>query len=121
MLPLGDLAVLVDFFQTGKNRLVAEGGQLVAAQIVGAALHVADAERAEQRFKERNVAEVELVLEGLGSGGNDDALSCAEGGEQVGQGLSGSGACLDDQVATLREGPFDGFGHFELAGAILVG
>ena len=93
----------------------------MAAEVVGAALHVADAQAAEQRFEKGNVAEVELVLQGLGAGGDDDALAGAQGGEQVGEGLAGAGACFDDEMAALGECALDGFGHFQLAGAVLVG
>ena len=121
LLPLGDLAVLVDLFEAGENGLVAQGDELVAAEVVGAALHVADAQVAEQRFEEGNVAEVELVLQGLGAGGDDDALAGAQGGQQIGEGFAGAGAGLDDEVAALGEGALDGLGHFKLAGAVLVG
>ena len=121
LLPLGDLPVLVDLFETGEDGLVAQGDELVAAEVVGAALHVADAQRAEERFKEGDVAEVELVLQGLGAGGDDDALAGAEGGQQVGEGFAGAGAGFDDEVAALFEGALDGLGHFKLAGAVLVG
>ncbi len=121
LLPLGDLVVLVDLFQARQNGLVAQGDELVAAEVVGAALHVADAQLAEQRFEKGNVAEVELILQGLGSGGDDDALAGAQGGQQVGQGFAGAGAGLDDQMAALGEGALDGLGHLELAGAVLVG
>ena len=121
LLPLGDLAVLVDFFQAGQDGLVAQGEELVAAEVVGAALHVADAQLAEQGFEEGNVAEEELVLQGLGAGGDDDALAGAEGGQQIGEGFAGAGAGFDDEVAALGEGALDGLGHFELAGAVLVG
>ena len=80
LLPLGDLAVLVDLFEAGQDGLVTEGEELVPAEVVGAALHVADAEVAEEGFEEGDVAEVELVLERLGAGGDDDALAGAEGG-----------------------------------------
>ena len=53
LLPLGDLLVLVDLFQTGQDGLVAQGGELVAAEIVGAALHVADAQVARAGFRGR--------------------------------------------------------------------
>ncbi len=121
LLPLGDLAVLVDLFQARQNRLIAQRDQLVAAEIVGAALHVADAQAAQQRFEKRNVAEEELILQRLGAGGDDDALAGAQRGQQVGEGLAGAGAGLDDQVAALGEGALDGLGHLELAGAVLVG
>ena len=93
----------------------------MAAEIVGAALHVADTQRADQSFEKGNVAEVELVLQGLGSGGDDDALAGAQGGEQVGEGLAGAGAGLDDQVAALCESLFDGSRHLQLAGAVFIG
>ena len=88
--------------------------ELVAAEVVGAALHVADAQLAEQGFEEGNVAEVELILQGLGAGGDDDALAGAQGGQQVGEGFAGSGSGLDDQVAALCESPLDGFGHLQV-------
>ena len=103
------------------NRLIAQRNQLVAAEIVRPALHVAHAQLAEQRFEERHVAEVELILKRFCSGGDDDALAGAQGGQQVGQGFARAGAGLDDEVAPFSEGAFDGFGHLELAGAVLVG
>ena len=95
--------------------------ELVAAEIVGAALHVADAQVAEKRFEKGNVAEVELVLERLGAGGDDDALAGAQGGQQIGEGFAGAGAGFDDEVAAFGERAFDGLGHFQLAGAVFVG
>ena len=121
LLPLGNLPVLVDLFQARENRLVAQGEELVAAKVVGAALHVADAQIAQQRFEKRNVAEVELVLQRLGAGGDNDALAGAQRRQQIGQRLAGAGAGLDDQVAALGERALHGLGHFELAGAVLVG
>ena len=93
----------------------------MAAEVVGAALHVADAQVAEERFEKGHVAEEELVLQGLGAGGDDDALAGAQGGQQVGEGFAGAGAGFDDEVAPLGEGALDGLGHFQLAGAVLVG
>jgi hypothetical protein len=93
----------------------------VAAEVVGAALHVADAQVAEERLEKGHVAEEELVLEGLGAGGDDDALAGAQGGQQVGEGFAGAGAGFDDQMAALGEGALDGLGHFKLAGAVLIG
>ena len=119
LLPLGNLSELVDLFKAGENRLGAQGGQLVAAEIVGAALHVADAQVTQQRFKEGNVAEVELVLKSLGSGGNNDALAGAQGREQVSQGFAGTGSGLDDQVAAFFQSPLDGLGHFQLPRPVL--
>ena len=93
----------------------------MTAQIVGAALHVADTQRAKQRLKERHVAKEKLILEGLGAGGDDDALARTQGWEQVGQGLAGAGAGLDDEVTALFESPLHGLGHFQLAGTVFIG
>ena len=79
----------------------------------------------EDGFEKGEVLEVELLLEVFGAGGDDDALLAiageAEGGEEVGEGFAGAGACFDDEVAVVREGGLDGFGHFVLAGAVLEG
>ena len=71
-------------------------------------------------LQERDVLEEELFLEVLGAGGDDDALAGEDGGDQIGERLAGAGAGFDDEVALVGEGGFDGFGHFELAGAELV-
>ncbi len=42
-------------------------------------------------------------------------------GKQVGEGLAGTGAGLDDEMAALSESALDGLGHFELPGAVFVG
>ena len=93
----------------------------MAAKIVGTALHIADTERTEQRFKKRNVAKEELVLKRLGASRDDDALARAKCGEQVSQGLPGAGPRFDDEVAAFFEGALDGLGHGQLAGTKLVG
>jgi len=121
LLPLGDLAVLVDFLQAAEDGLIAQGDQLMAAEVVGAALHVADAQVSDKGFEEGNVAKVELILEGLGSRRDDDALAGAQGGEQVGEGFAGACAGLDDEMAAFLEGTLDGLGHLQLAGAVLKG
>jgi hypothetical protein len=62
---------------------------------------VADAQATEQRLEKGHVAEEELILEGLGTSGDDDALAGAQGGQQVGEGFAGAGASLNDQMAVL--------------------
>ncbi len=95
------------------------------AEVVGAALHVADLQRPEDRFEEGHVLEEELLLQVLGAGGDDDALVAlareAERGQQVGEGLAGAGAGLDDEVAFVGEGLLDGAGHLILTLAVLEG
>ena len=71
-------------------------------------------------LQERNVLEEELLLQVLGAGGDDDALAGEDGGDEIGERFAGAGAGFDDQVLAIRERGFDGFRHFELAGAVLV-
>ena len=108
-----------------EERVVAQGVELVAAEVVAAALHVADFQGSEEGFEERDVFEEELFLEVFGARGNDDALLAlaghAEGGKQVGQGFAGTGAGFDYEVALFFEGFFDGLGHLVLASAMLEG
>jgi len=95
----------------------------VPAQVVAAALHVTDIERAEDRFQEGNVLEEELLLQIFRACRDDDALLAfagqAQGRQQIGERLAGPGACLDDQVAFVGEGLLDGAGHLVLALAML--
>ena len=124
-LPGEDGVELRDFFEAVEEWVVAEGVELLLAEVVGAALHVADFERAEEGFEEGDVFEVELLLKIFGSGGDDDALfllaGSLQGGKEVGEGFSGTGAGFDDEVTAVGEGLLDGFGHGVLAGAVLEG
>ena len=113
---------LGDFFEAAQDGGVFGLIDFLAAGVVGAALHVADLEGlAEGFFEERDIAEEELFLEGLGVGGDDDASAGEDGRNQVGESLAGSCAGFDDQFALFREGGVDGFGHFQLAGAQFEG
>ena len=74
LFPLEDGAELRDFFEAVEDRVVAQSVELLAADIVRSALHVADSQRAEDGFEEGDVFEEELFLEIFGAGGDDDAL-----------------------------------------------
>ena len=117
-----DVVELVDLFEAVEERVVAQGVELVAAEIVGAALHVADLQRAEEGFEEGDVFEEELLLQIFCAGGDDDALLALSGeaqrGQEVGEGFAGAGAGFDDEVAFFLEGGFDGSGHLVLAAAV---
>ena len=123
--PLQDGIELRDVVESGKNGVVAQGIELLLAQVVGAALHVAHPQRPQQRFEERDVLEVELFLQVLRAGGDDDALllvaGAAQCGQQVGKRLARAGSSFDDQVALVRERLLNGLGHGVLAGAVLEG
>ena len=114
---LNDLKI-GDFFEAGEDGGVFGFVDLLAAGVVAAAFHVADAQGStDDLFKKRDIAEEELLLEGFGAGGNDDALFGEQGGDQVGEGLAGAGSGFDDQLAFFGESFFDGDGHLDLAGA----
>ena len=97
----------------------------MAAEIVCAALHVADLQWAEERFEEGDILEEELLLQIFGAGGDDDALLTfagqAQGWQEVGEGLACAGAGFDDEVAFFLEGLFYGLGHLVLAAAVFEG
>ena len=65
---------LIDLFEAVEDWVVAQRVELVAAEIVAAALHVADLQRAEERFEEGDILEEELFLQVFCAGGDDDAL-----------------------------------------------
>ena len=121
LLPAGNLGILIDLFKAVQNRLVAQRSQLVAAQVVGPALHIANGQRAEQRLEKRNVTKEKLVLQRLCARRYDDPVSGPQRRQQIGKGFAGSGSCLDDQVAPLVEGLLNGLGHLELARTVLIG
>ena len=103
-LPRGDGAVLLDLFQPAEHRLVGEIKKLFAAEIVVAPFHVADAQLAipfgkQCPLQRGDIFEEELLLQVLGTGGDDDSFSRAHHGQQISQRFAGARARLDDQVA----------------------
>ena len=95
--------------------------ELLAAEVVVAALHVGHVERAvEIPFEERDVLVVELLLQVLRAGRDDDALAAGDDRNQVGEGLPRAGAGLDQQMTPFGEHCFDLLGHGELPGPELV-
>jgi len=74
--------------------------------------------------EERKVLLIDLFLKLLGASGEDKAgirviFQVEEGGHEVGEGLSRSGACLDNECSTLLESSADLCRHLTLAGTIL--
>ncbi len=121
LLPGGNLLKVIDLLQAVQDRLIAQRIQFVAAQIVRPALHVADAQRSQERFEKGQIAEEELLLQILCAGRDDDPLPHPKSRQQVGERLAGTGTGLDDEVSVLRERAFDRSRHLELAAAKLVG
>lgn len=122
--PVFDLGKPFDFvegFEAREGRLGGEEIDFVAAEKIVAALHESDVEfGGEMFFEEGDVFVEELLLEGFGGGGNDDALAGADGGDEIAEGFAGASAGFDDGVAAFGEGVFDDFGHFDLGAAVFV-
>jgi hypothetical protein len=71
-------------------------------------------------FEKWNVFEEKLILEILGSGGNNDALAGLDCRHEIGKSFSCAGARFHDQVSALLQRLFDRLGHLKLAAAELV-
>ncbi len=117
--------IVFDLFETAEHRLVRQVVELLATEIVVTSLHVADVQlasavRKQSALQERNVFVEELFLQVLGAGRNDDALARANDRQQIGKRFAGAGAGLDDQVALLFDGRFDGLCHLQLSAAEFV-
>ena len=121
LLPVADDLEIGHLLQPLEHRLLLGVVDFLAAGVVVAALHVADAHlAAEVLLQERDVLVNKLLLEILGGGGNHDALAGNERRDQVSQRLAGAGAGLDDEMALVGERGLHRLGHLELAGAELV-
>ena len=101
-----------DLFQARENRLAFGVVNLLPAREVVAALHVANLQRPVEMFlQERNVFVEKLLLQVLGSGGNNHALSRKDSGDQIGQGLAGTGSRVHQQMFLFGQRRFHRFGH----------
>ena len=86
--------------------------QPVLAQVIGATLQQGGLQTDTQRVAHaRQIAVVELVLQGLGARGNDRLASRQQRGDEIGECLAGASAGLGQQHVTLLEGARDGFGQ----------
>ena len=121
LFPLADDLEIGDLFQAGEDRLPLGVVDLLAAGVVGPALHVADAKLVgEVLLQERDVFEEQLLLKVFGAGGDHDPLAGEDSGDEIGERFPGAGAGFDQQVLAFVDGRFNGFGHLQLAGAELV-
>ncbi len=71
-------------------------------------------------MQERNVFLIELLLKRFRGRGDDHAAAAADCRQEIGQGLSGAGACFQDGVVVVLEGIVHRFRHLQLAGAVFV-
>ena len=86
----------------------AEALELLAADVVRAALEHRDPHLAPERARRRrHLAGEQLLLERLRRGRDDDALPRLERGQQVGEALPRAGAGFGDEVLARRERELD--------------
>jgi hypothetical protein len=112
LLPGLDHLEIGDFLQAGQHCLAVGVVNLLAAGIVVAALHIADAQGArEMLLQEGDVLEEELFLQILGAGGNHNAFAGKDRGHQVSQRFAGARAGFRDQMFAVGQRGFHRFGH----------
>jgi hypothetical protein len=109
-----------------RYRLIGEVVQLLAAQIIVAALHVADREPKAGRFPiqrlldKRNVFVKELLLQIFCSRRNDDAFARPDHGHQVRQRFASSCTGFHNQMPLFVERLLNGLRHLQLAPAEFI-
>ncbi len=95
--------------------------QVVVAHVVGAALEQRDLRGQPQRIPHRGqIAMEELILQGLGAGGDERLAAVEQRGHQIGDRLAGAGAGLGDQHCVVGDGFGDRTGQFDLLRADAV-
>ena len=120
--PLGDLGDLrlrgrrhALQLELGAVAAARQLAQALQADVVATPLQHRPVEAVGHRaLEEREVLRRQLVLEGLGRRGHDDADPRLDGRNEVGQRLAGPGAGLHDEVPTGGDGRGDGLGHLGL-------
>ena len=116
----GEEVLLQSFDHLPKDHLPA-----TQTQVVPASLEEGDLDLwSEEGEEEGEVLLIDLFLKLLGAGREDEAgirviFQVEEGRHEVGEGLSRSGACLDNECSTLFERSANLCRHLALAGTIL--
>ena len=89
--------------------------QVVVADVVAPPLEQGHRHRRGQGLAHaRQIAAVELVLQGARAGGNEHLAALDDGRHQVGPGLADARAGFGHQRAALADGAADGLGQFDL-------
>ena len=138
LLPRGNRAILLNLIQPAQHRLIGEVVQFLAAQIIVAALHVADREppwsltrlhgrricadmtRKQSLLQERNIFIKKLLLKILRTGRDDDALARTNHRQKVSQCLPRARARLDDEVALFFQRLLHCLRHLQLSTAKFI-
>ena len=104
---------------TGRH-ILARQFHAVQAQIARPALQKRHAHRQAQGLRQpREIARKQLVLQGLGGGGQQHPLAAQKCRDQIGKSLAHPRACLHDQRPARFDGVRHGHGHLRLAFARL--
>ena len=86
-----------------------------------ASLQQGDFDRQPKRLGEqRHIASKQLILQGAGAGGDDDAAARQQCRDEIGESFSRAGSRLDDQRLQTRQRRADRFRHRRLFGTIGV-
>jgi len=89
--------------------------QMVMTDIVGTAFQQCHLDRRFQRTtRSRQVAMKQLVLQGLGTGGDHHLAARQQGGNQIGQRFPRTGSRFGQQHAVIGDCAFDCLGHGQL-------
>jgi len=89
--------------------------EVMVADVIGTPLEQGDAHRHAERLAHHGQVTLEqLVLEGLGTGGDDHLAAGQQRGHEVGEGLAGTGAGLCHQHGTVLQGVGHRARHLEL-------
>ena len=97
------------------RRPVFQRVEAMQAEVVAASFHVGRGEgHAERLFQDRQVLEIDLFLQVLGAGRDEDALARQDRRHEVGQRLAGARAGLGEEDAAIVEHVGDGGRHLEL-------
>ena len=126
LFPGGDRLIVFDLFEAAQDGLVSQVVELFSAEIIVAALHVADGKLSlavgrERALQKRHVFEVKLLLQIFRAGRDDDALAGANDGQQIGERFSSTGAGFSDQMALFFQRLLHRLGHLELSAAEFIG
>ncbi len=89
--------------------------EMIVADIIRSAFEQRDTDRNLERVADqRQIAAEQLVLERLGPGRYDDLAAREQGGNEIREGLAGSGAGLGDELTAFADRAGDRFGHRQL-------
>jgi hypothetical protein len=128
LLPRGNCAILLNLLQSAQHRLVRKVVELLAAQIIVAALHVANRKPGtgspfsrQRLLQERNVLVEKLFLQILRASGDDHTLAGPNHRHQIRKSFACAGTGLHDEVTLFFQRLLDRLRHLQLAASKFIG